>query len=231
MGAESSTVQKGDMKKDQIKILFVLFSLLGVITWLSTACSSGNNPAGSGGTPTPTPVNAQTIWANGNLGSFFSQTVAWFSLSGTISNVSTPDPISGNNTTLQFSATAAATPVNSYFIIGAPENPGTYYASGHLKFDMKLNQTGQTGNFQVGYGYQTAASGGTTTNTFISISATTLSTTVFTHESIPLSSFVANSPLVVEPFYIIGPAGGTTPPPQPNAGPIFTIDNIQWTSN
>jgi hypothetical protein len=220
------------MKRNQLQVFAVLFLALGTVTWLSTACGTGNNPAGSGfGTPTPTPVNAQTIWANGNTGAFFSQNVGPVLFYSSILNVSTPDPISGDNTTLQFSATAVATPVNAYYLSVAPENPGTYYASGHLQFDIKLNQTGQTGNFQVGYGYQTAASGGTTTNTTISISATTLSTTVFTHESIPLASFGANSPLVVEPFYIIGPAGGTTPPPQPNAGPIFTIDNVQWTSN
>jgi hypothetical protein len=219
------------MKRNQLQVFAVLFLALGTVTWLSTACGTGNNPAGSGfGTPTPTPVNAETIWANGSTGYFFSQNVALVNISGAVTNVSTPDAISHDNTTLQFSATAVATPVNSYFLIGAPENPGTYYASGHLQFDIELNQTGLTGNFQVGYAYQTAPSGGTTTNTapYI-ISATSLYTTVFTHESIPLSTFVANSPLVVEPFYITGPVGGGAT--QPYGGPTFTIDNVQWTSN
>ena len=220
-------VSKGDMKKDEFKIFFVLFSVLGVITWLSTACSSGNNPAGSGGTPTPTPVNAQTIWANGNSGVFFSQNVALVPYVGAVTNVSAPDTISGDNTTLQFSAPAVSTPVTGEFLIAAPENPGIYYASGHLQFDIKLNQA-VTGNFSVGFGYQANPPTPTTTNTsFYPLPATSLSMTTFTHISIALSTFTPNSANVIEPFYIFGPSGV---PAQPNAGPALTVDNIQWTS-
>ncbi len=221
------------MKKNRVKVFFILFLVLGVETWLSLSCSSGNNPSGSGSgsgynTPTPTPVNAETIWANGNTGYFFSQNVALVPFVGTVNNVSTPDPISGDSTSLQFSATAVATPVNAYFLIAAPENPGTYYASGHLQFDIKLEQS-STGTFEVGFGYEANPPTPTTTNTsFYSISASSLSLTSFTHISIALSTFTPNSANVIEPFYIIGPLGVAG---EPNAQKAFTIDNIQWTSN
>jgi hypothetical protein len=216
------------MKKDQFMIFFVLFSLLGVITWLSTACSSGNNPAGSGsGTPTPTPLNAQTIWANGNTGSFFGSTLALVPFNCVVVPNSTPDTISGDNTTLQFNATPAETPVNGFFLGAVPENPGTYYASGHLQFDMKLNQP-MTGNFTVGLAYQTAPSGGTTVNSPYPLSAALFNTSTFVHASISLSNFT-NSASVVEPFYIFSP--GSASPIEPTNGPAFTIDNVQWTSN
>jgi hypothetical protein len=194
---------------------------------LSTACGSGNNPAGSGssGTPTPTPLNSQTIWANGNQGSFFSQNVALVPYVGVVANVATPDTISGDNTTLQFSATAAPTPVTGYFLIAAPENPGTYYASGHLQFDIELNQS-TSGNFLVGFGYEANPPTPTTTNTSLyPIPASSLSMTAFTHISILLSTFTPNSANVIEPFYIYGPTVA------PTGGPAFTIDNVQWTSN
>jgi hypothetical protein len=216
------------MKKNQFKVFFVLFSILGVLTWLSTACSNGNNPAGSGsnGTPTPTPLNSQTIWANGNTGSFFGTNLGLVPVNCTVANVSTPDTISGDNTTLQYNATVVATPVNSYFLGAAPENPTTYYASGHLQFDMKLNQV-TTGNFTVGLAYQTAPSGGTTVNSGYSFPAALFNTSSFTHVSIALSNFII-PPAWWSPFISIVPS---TSPVEPTIGPAFTVDNIQWTSN
>jgi hypothetical protein len=212
--------EKDDMK-NKFQMIFILVSVLGLAAWLSTACAPNNNPSSYGsGTATPTPVNAQTIWANGNFGSFFGASVAPVTVNGSILNVNTPDPISGDTTTLQFSATAVTTPLAPYFLDSAPENPGTYYASGHLQFDIILDQSPLSGNITVGFGY--VNSGGSTVTTSYALPVTSLNNSTFTHESIPLSKFT-NSASVVEPFFVVGPNG--------NAEAQFTMDNIQWTSN
>src|ERR1700677_2810671 len=177
--------EKDDMK-NKYQLIFILISVIGLAAWLSTACAPNNNPSSYGsGTATPTPVNAQTIWANGNFGSFFGASVAPVTVRGSILNVNTPDPISGDTTALQFSATAMATPLAPYFLDSAPENPGTYYASGHLQFDIILDQSSITGNITVGFAY--VNSGGSTVTAPYALSVASLSAVTFTHESIPFS--------------------------------------------
>jgi hypothetical protein len=202
--------------------------LLASVSFLMTACGNKNPASSVYLTPTPTPLNSQTIWANGNTGAFFGQNVSLVPYSCLVSNVNVPDPISGDNTTLQVSVTVNSQPATVDFFEPSPEGPGTYYASGHLQLDIKLGQS-LSGNLQIGFAYSSSAAGGNYTNTFYNLPIASLNTASFTHVSIALSNFY-NAAYVDEPFYILGPVGGSAG--QPVAGtPVFTVDNIKWTSN
>ena len=216
------------MKKNKFPILFIFIVFLGLVSLLMPACGSKNNPLFSGSlTPTATPVNSQTIWANGNTGAFFGQNISLVPYGCSVLNVNVPDSISGNNTTLQVSATSVSQAVTADFFEPSPGSPGTYYASGHLQMDVKLDQS-LSGYFQIGFAYSNSPTGGTYINTYYNLLVASLNTASFTHVSIALSNFY-NAAYVSEPFYIYGPVGGAAG--QPLTGPVITMDNIRWTYN
>ncbi len=201
--------------------------LLASVSRLMTACANKTPISSIYLTPTPTPVNSQIIWANGNTGAFFGQNVSLVPYGCSVLNVNVPDAISGNNTTLQISATAVSQAVTVDFFEPLPGGPGIYYASGHLQMDVKLDQS-LSGYFQIGFAYSNSPAGGTYINTYDNLLAASLNTATFTHVSIALSNFY-NAAYVTEAFYIYGPIGG--PAGQPLTGPVITMDNIRWTSN
>jgi len=211
------------------KVIFfiILMILLVLVSRLMTACANKTPISSIYLTPTPTPINSQIIWANGNTGAFFGQNVSLVPYGCSVLNVNTPDPISGSNTTLQVSATSVSQAVTVDFFEPLPEGPGTYYASGHLQMDIKLDQS-LSGNFQIGFAYSNSPAGGTYINTYYNLPAASLNTASFTRVSIGLSNFY-NAAYVTEAFYIYGPVGGAAG--QPITGPVFTMDNIRWTSN
>src|ERR1700722_18075934 len=73
-GNSHSCKYEGVLKKIKFSIIFILTILLGSVSLWVTACGNNKSPTSSGSlTPTATPVNSQTIWANGNTGYFFGQ--------------------------------------------------------------------------------------------------------------------------------------------------------------
>ena len=176
--------------------------------------------------PTPTP---QVLWANGIVGTWFTNALTE-NPGGTTTNAVTAvaDPISGDTSALFLATTSA----NGFYYLSASSaiNPSLYY-SGHLQFDILSAQPSSSiTSMSIAY-VNYLGSGNCGDYDFPATLIGTLSTISFTHVSIPLVSFTNTTggcngyfqTSVDTPFQIswAGPSGGTT----------ITLDNIKWTFN
>lgn len=205
----------------------MILALLAPLALLPLACNSNNptaagpvtlvlqQPAGSNPTATTTPF---MIWQNGTADCFQGNCVTYqdtVSITGQVSF-----QVSGNNLELD---SATATCWNGD-LIGYLPNPcnATGYTDGHLQMDVKL-------------GLSPATYGAITLGTFYAsnvLDPTKLSSSSFTHVSVPTNIFLIPTPMNF---------GGTlfdievsTPNPSiyfPNASPLIYINNVEWTAN
>ena len=182
---------------------------------------------------TPVPPAPQVIWANGTVGTWFTNALAanpggYTSASVTAVN----DPISGDASALLLTAST-----NGFYFLQAPVtvNPSVYYLTGHLQFDILLGQAAS--NFPsisleyVNYGYTGNCGDYNLPTTLIN----SFNTASFTHVSVPFTSFTVttgggcsggygyNQTSVDTPFQISWPV--------PSGATTIMIDNIQWTYN
>lgn len=153
-----------------------------------------------GWTPTPTPTSTsvvvsgvQTLWKDGNQAShWWGQSPSL--ISGPASNcgstdllvpASVSDNVDGGNTVLQFTATENG--AGCAFLIPSPVNATSYYASGHIQFDIELGPgfNGSNSIINVQYGMDG--------NVCTSETLGGLSTGSFTHVSVPFNNdFISN---------------------------------------
>jgi len=180
--------------------------------------------------PIPTP---QVIWANGSVGTWFTNTLT-ANLGGftSASVTAVNDPISGDSNALLLTATA----INGFYYLQAPVtvNPSNYYFVGHMQFDILLGQPASNiPSISLEYvdnGFGGSCGDYNLPTTLIN----SFSTTSFTHVSIPFTSFTVTSgggcstygysqTSVDTPFEISWPIS--------SSATTIIIDNIQWTYN
>ncbi len=173
----------------------------------------------------PPPPAPQVVWANGNVGNWFSSSLAVTTYGGcsvAYAVTAVSDPISGDNSALNL--TTASTCGLFFFSATAPVNPSLYYP-GHLQFDILLGQPGSNlSTFNIQYNYSI---GNYAEYDFPPSLINSLSATSFTHISIPFTSFTIGNgyaqTTVDTPLYVLWTAS--------ISGTSITIDNVQWTYN
>jgi len=195
--------------------LFFIFS----ITVISFNTGCGTTPASPAATPTPAPPPNQLIWKNGTMGTWFGQSEGISG--GGYSSVAITDNITGDTSSLAVTSWQG----NSYggwdqFNVAVAQDASSYYSSGHLQFDIELssgfNNCGAS-TINVGYGNNS------TISTY-AINFSTMSTTQFSHISIPFNLFSSNlTSSVTVPFYVtVCGSGGS---------PALYFNDIKWTGN
>ncbi len=208
---------------------FKLFSALSVILFMVVlqtflGCSRA--------APTLAPtIPPQMIWSNGSVGIWFNNalTANTGGCNTTGSTVAVTDPISGDTNTLRLTATGACG--FYYFSATADANPFVYYSTGHLQFDIRLEQPpANITSMNIQY-LNYLVTGNYAEYNFPVSFINSLSTSSFTHVSLPFTSFTAattggngyyqNS--VDTPFQISWSATGS--------GTAMTVDDVVWTSN
>jgi len=210
-----------------MKYFHLMFLLvLPVLLSLPWACNS-NNPVSSApvtvilqqpssSNPTPTATSAPTtfiIWQNGTAGCYQGNCLinqVFVGFSGTTQ-------VTGNALEWDSDSTNCNTSAN-----GGISNPvdATAYANGHLQLDLKpgLNPSSYT-YITVGCGVP------------YSVNLALLSTSSFTHVSVPLDLTTVNpnlslwSGLAIQ--ITLNCSGGNFPA----SGPLLYINNVEWTSN
>jgi hypothetical protein len=218
MKANDFSVRRKSMK---FKFLLPLWTiLLGMALSTYWGCQRG--------TPTlAPPIAPQVIWSNGISGTWFSSslsttTAPGCSTTGAVTAVT--DPISGDNSTLCLTTTTTCGYFN--FLSATPADPTIYYPTGHLQFDLLLDQPPVTIT-AMAIEYLNSVSGNYAQYNFTPSFINALSTTSFTHVSIPFTSFTTGNGYtegsVDTPLQISWSATGT--------GTAITIDNIVWTAH
>ena len=174
----------------------------------------------------PPPIPPQVIWSNGNFGTWFGSSLSTTTAPGcstTAAVTAVTDPISGDNSTLCLTTTTTCGYFN--FLSAAPGYPTVYYATGHLQFDLLLDQP-PANITAMAIEYLDSVSGNYAQYSFTPSSINALSTTTFTHLTIPFTSFTGGTGysegIVDTPLQISWSATGT--------GTAITIDNIVWTA-
>ncbi len=180
-------------------------------------------------TPVPNPTwPPQTIWSNGTIGFWFGNVLTGNSggcCPSTSSISSATDNISGDTNTLLLSTTY--THGFYFYSASTPSNPSSYYAKGHLQFDIRLEQPPSLFTLlYVEYLLQANSDNGAVT--FNPNFINSLSTTSFTHVSLPFSTFTPDyeAQSIDTPFEI---SWQTTS--APSNGNVVTLDDIVWTAN
>jgi hypothetical protein len=166
------------------------------------------------------------IWSNGNFGTWFSSSLSTTTAPGcntTGAVTAVTDPISGDTSTLCLTTTTACGYFN--FLSATSADPAIYYTAGHLQFDLMLDQPPVTIT-AMAIEYLDSVSGNYAQYNFTPSFINALSTTSFTHVTIPFSSFTTGNGytegIVDTPLQISWSATGT--------GTSITIDNIVWTA-
>lgn len=187
---------------------------------------------GGGGSNTPPPASApamQQIWKNGTTGIWFGNTLTPQAVFGnvTLSNVALTDNITGDTTTLRLTTslpgTINASGLGMNFTTSVGQNASSYYSTGHLQFNIRLEKVPAPlyDTLTVSYGSDIYNQGAYT------IDMSTLSTSIFTHISIPISLFNANkSSNVAMPFRLTLNQGFIN-----NNQAMATLNDIKWTEN
>jgi len=196
-----------------------MLSLLG--------CSNPTGPSGSnsgGGGANSGPPVTETLWENGNLGTWFGNLTV-LQVGNTMPvNAAVTDTLTGDPTTLLISTNNQNVDSHGFSIFTPNEDPNaSSVLQGHLQFDIML-ASAWTGPMTVSY-----ASNVDESCFWTVVNLAGLSNAVFTHISIPASAFTttpgcsASTTLISEPLYIIFP----TAPINTN---LVYLNDIQWTS-
>ncbi len=183
--------------------------------------------------PTPTPVVEQIIWKQGSAGTWFGNalTIVPVSSGTTLSTVNVLDPIAGDGWSWQVGSTGSQPVITDnepavYFTSATTSDATSYFTSGHIQFDVLLNQPATSGYLAIPPFMRIyfGAVAGSTAN-YYEVNLASLNTSTFTHVSIPISSFtLGGGPFqyqVMTPFYLVMNIAGS--------GPIATFGNIRWT--
>lgn len=174
--------------------------------------------------PTPTP---QIIWANGSVGTWFTNPLTFTSYGAcTVTSAVTAvsDPISGNSSALNLTATNTC---GFYFFLApSPSDPSVYYSSGHIQFDILLGQP-PANITSMNIQYNNSISGNYAEYDFPVSLINSFSTSSFTHVSIPFTSFTVGNGYpqtsIDTPFQVLWIATGS--------GTSMMFDDIKWTFN
>jgi hypothetical protein len=215
-------------------------------TVVATATATSPPPPSPSPSPTPVPTNSptpttasdQTLWKDGVAGpDWWNQPLtvaADNAVAGSIASVAGPDPVTGDGTVLQYSATGSAATGGILFSIPIPVNGYDYLDNGHLQFDMMLGPAWSSANtidtfFRDDPGFVFPWG---QTNQMTQV--TGLSTTAFVHVSLPLT-WTAGYPYANALGIGLMPAGqlyiGVFTPGTIPAGVQFYVDNVQLTAN
>ena len=172
--------------------------------------------------PTPTP---QVLLNSGSAGTWFGNVLTPSSYGGCMANSAVmpiPDSLSGDSNTLQLTTASAC---GLYIFSSAVTvDPSSYYSKGHLQFDLLLGSSSANySSINIQYFYSNG-----TTNASYNLPANlinSLSTTAFTHISIPFSAFTGDYYQfnVDTPFYILWQTSTT--------GSSISLDDVAWTYN
>ena len=197
------------------------FACLALCALGVVGCSNNTNPAG----PSPT-GSAIVLWRNGVAGTWFGNSLVLGGGCGA-STVTMTDNITGDTNVLLYSATNQGYSSVLSLSSSAAANPSSYYAAGHLQFDIEL-ATANTNNLDLEF-----EDSAQTSWPFVdTVPPSSLSSSTFTHESIPLASFSCGgcptglSTAINLPFMLTWSQG--------NAGACAAnvyLNDIQWTSN
>lgn len=192
------------------------------------------------GTPTPTPVaaTAQTFWDDGILGSPWGESLFMWT-KGSDVNATVTDNIDGSPTVLQCSAVSGglASPAVvasfAYTNYWLASNISNYYASGNIQADIELGPAFSTTTSMLIVGYGNTFWAPTTAYGCNSSPLTGLSTSTFTHVSIPFSTGFngcdetdGSFSVYVEAISDAGYTGANLSP-----GVQFYVNNVQITPN
>ena len=170
----------------------------------------------------PAPI---VIYKNGVYGTWFGEALTpslSSNATGSFTNVTdVADTITGDTTTLLVNVGSSNTGCFSnaaYFqISGASAENASAYSNGHLQFDVMLGPNYTGSSFTIGINVPTGLACQSNPNDF-TVSSSALSSTTFTHISLPFSSLNAYFAAVVAPLNLM-------------ASTDIYLNNIQWTGN
>ncbi len=180
-------------------------------------------------TPSPiTPID-QSLWANGSFYPWWGQAITIYN--NDASNETVTDTITGDTIALAFVAPSNFVGYNAGLIFLIPNcvNASNYYAAGHIQFDIMLGPASDSNtaqNLNVNYGgIQCNGYGGPGCYNYGTQYApnVSLSTSAFTHISVPFTAFPQNDTVSVQQIQI-----DTVPTA---AGIIYYLDNLQFTAD
>lgn len=196
------------------------------LSWATLGCQRSRNPFDISHvipTPTQTPTNTPTpgpnqlIWANGSAGTFCGLPISLSKDTSMVNLavVSTTDTISGDTQVLEVGTAYVYADPGITFGVPMQKGMTSYYASGHIQFNLRILQARPS--WYVVYG---GASW-----TYISFGLA--SPGGWSHVSLPFASYTPDStgsvdlPLhITFDHYSYGPTGS-----------IYQISHIQWTDN
>ena len=190
--------------------------VLGLSNWTILTVVAGLLSSGCGGNPTSPAASNITIYKNGTYGTWFGESLAGSAFEATFSTVSKTDALTGDTQVLQINEQPGG--AARFTISGAIGEDASSFVGGHLEFDVMLgaNAAGQT--LFPGFAFAST-----------DVSTLTLSSTSFTHISLPFSTFgftaSTGQPNISVPFSFVignGPEIGTM---------TVYLNNIQWVHN
>lgn len=175
-------------------------------------------PSSSG----PGPI---VLYKNGVYGTWFIETLnpsLSSNATGGFSNATdVTDTVTGDTTALLVDvgvANSSCSSLPAYFqISGVTGEHASAYANGHLQFDVMLGPNYTGNSFTIGINVPSGNVCASSENDF-TIASSALSSTSFTHVSIPLGSLNANFTSVSTPLNLM-------------ATTDIYLDDIQWTGN
>jgi hypothetical protein len=199
---------------------FHTLSAFAVLVSCLFGCGSRNPEGPSSSVPPP-----MVLYKNGAYGTWFGEALTASmssNASGSFSNaMDVTDTVTGDTTALLVdvgvsNASCAATP--AYFqISGQVGENASAYSKGHLQFDVMLGPSYTGSGFTIGINVPSGDVCGSNNND-VTIASSNLSSSTFTHVSIPLSSLNAAFTYVGTPLNLM-------------ATTDIYLDNIQWTGN
>jgi hypothetical protein len=189
-----------------------------------TACLCGctmRNPAG----PSPSVPAPIVLYKNRVYGPWFGEalnpSLASNATGGFSNAVGVTDTVTGDTTVLLVnvgvSNGSCVSPPAYFQISGASAENASAYSNGHLQFDVMLGPSYSGSSFTIGINVPGGTACGSNPNDF-TVSSSTLSSTTFTHVSLPFSSLNVSFAAVMAPLNVM-------------ATTDLYLNNIQWTEN
>src|SRR5258708_7941317 len=163
----------------------------------------------------------QQIWRNGIVGNWFGNTISLVVQPGymTATTIDAVDNVNGDTKGLSLYSTTSTSGLEFRLVATPSVAAAVFWNQGSIEFDVRLEQN--PGHIGLNVGYRESFTNQSNMN-YVDVPTSTLSSAVFTHVRIPLSSLPVNCSSTADVVFNVMTGSGLI-------GPLVTLNDIKWT--